>query len=1156
MKNLSPGRSANRRIRLFGQASALTLTASLGLPFMASAQEITDERTDPILSSTINSGAPGDVTITDTGSVVVGPLDGVTAVTMDTDNAFDNQGAITVNDSDNSTGVQILTDLTGDISLGGSVSVVEDYTREDDDEDGDLDGPLAIGTNRVGIGIGDGGTHTGDLTTLDGSSIVVEGNQSIGIEALSFIDGSMRIDGSVGVVGDDAKAIVLEDGASGDIVLGGGITATGENAVAVEITGDIGGALAVESSIQSTGFTSTGLTNYVAFGQTDEDTPALEDRLDDEALLPNTAGMILSGSVTDGLLVNGRVDRFTSQEDIDDETKDTVDDFDENRSTGSITSTGPGPALLITPGAGAGDLTLGTVTETVRDTLDDDEDEDTTEVLATFDYDFGLINRGSIIADGQNVGFDAQAVRIEGNTGTAQETIISGGIQNTGTMRATGFEGNATALSLGAGTQITRLQNEGTIDAATNTTDGDSAIAVDIETGASISTITNSGNIIATTVGESGSATAILDRDGQLSSITNTGTIGAALTSTSQTVTTPGEVIALDLRAHSAGEDVTYLQQLATPVDDTNFDDVIDDEDVTAPQLIGDVLFGAGNETFDVLAGTVDGDIDFGTGDVDFTLDSASLTGEVDFATGTHALDFDTATFNGTLNFTDSTAAVSLIDDSSFTGSIASTNSAVDLSVVDSRLRLDTGTQSDLTSLDVSGTSELVFDIDPFNETLSYLNVAGTAQIGEGVTVTPILQGFSDETFTQTLITADTIGFAGQLSDVGLTDIPHIYNATLSVVDGAESELTLAFAIKTTEELGFDPNQSAAFASLLDVFAADTDLGAEIASITTETEFDQTYNLLLPQRTNASTQYLFSQTNAAFGALADRLDILAFSESQSRGIWVQEHFAVVDQDGDATGPGYNGDGLGFSIGADRRFAGLDNVGLMFTYSSGSFEESTGGNNPVRTAQLGFGGYIQEQVGPVTVRAVGQIGSVDFSSDREVTVGDLFYDIKGDWSGTSEAASLSASTQMQTGFFYVRPQVSVDWFSLSQDAYTETGGDGLLEAEIGAADTGRTSASALVTLGRGFDFGIGILNVEATGGYQSIFSSDPFETTVRYLGSDEAFTLIAPEDADGAALLGVSISSDGQFVKARFGYDLESSDLGSTHYVGASLRLAF
>jgi hypothetical protein len=140
------------------------------------------------------------------------------------------------------------------------------------------------------------------------------------------------------------------------------------------IDGDIGGAFSIDGTLTSTGFTSVGQTNYIAPLNIDEDTDPVEDRLDADDLYDNAYTVRLTGSVTNGLLINGAVDDYVSEEDEDDETKDTVEDFDENRGSGRIYSYGSGIALDIE--AVDTDITLGTVVETVRDTLDDDDDDD------------------------------------------------------------------------------------------------------------------------------------------------------------------------------------------------------------------------------------------------------------------------------------------------------------------------------------------------------------------------------------------------------------------------------------------------------------------------------------------------------------------------------------------------------------------------------------------------------------------------------------------------------------------------------------------------------------------------------------------------------------------------------------------------------------
>ena len=383
----------------------LVLCTSVCAPY-ALAQDISTETTEPVTTSTIDDGAPGDITITEDGSIELSGVEGQVAVTMDSDNNITHDGAILIEDTNSVTGILLETDRTGDLTMSGSISLIEDYTREDEDDDDDLDGPLAIGDDRVGIRLEGGGTHTGDINLQVGSSIAVEGNNSAGLILGSNLDGALTVDGTISVVGEETVGIEIDDGVTGNVLLSSGVTVQGANARAVSIDGDVDGNLTVEASISVTGFTSTQISNYIAPTAITDDTPALEDRIDAEDLNDSGPALAIGGSLGNGFLINGNVDNFTSTEDEEDETKDTIDDFDENRSVGLINSTGSGAAVLISPdldGAATQDIVLGTVVETVRDTTDDDEDEDTTETLATFTYDQGFINRGAISANGLNV---------------------------------------------------------------------------------------------------------------------------------------------------------------------------------------------------------------------------------------------------------------------------------------------------------------------------------------------------------------------------------------------------------------------------------------------------------------------------------------------------------------------------------------------------------------------------------------------------------------------------------------------------------------------------------------------------------------------------------------------------------------------------------
>lgn len=1136
----------------------LVICTSACAPY-ALAQEISTETTEPVTTSTIANGAPGDITITEDGSIELTGIEGQVAVTMDSDNNITHDGSILIEDTNNVTGIVLEADRTGDLTMSGSISLIEDYTREDTDDDDDDDGPLAIGENRVGIRLENGGTHTGDINLQTGSTIAVEGNQSAGILLGSNLDGALTIDGVISVLGEDTIGIEIADGVSGDVLISSSVSAQGANARGVSVDGSVGGNLTVESSITSTGFTDTGETNYLPPLEIEEDTDPVEERIDAEDLNNNGPALAIGGSLTNGFLINGNVDDFVSDEDTEDETKDTIEDFDENRTSGVISSIGSGPAVLISPdlnGAATENITLGPVIETIRDTTDDDEDEDLTETLAVFDYTQGLINRGTMSANGLNVGYEATALRIEGSADGNFTTTITGGMLNTGAITADAREADATAISLGSGAIIGALENTGTISANVSSLTDFSATALLVEEGAEISELINSGTLAAGTFGEAANAIAIRDLSNGLTAITNTGSITAAHSFDGTEVDNIGETRAIDLSTST--QDITVLQTLATPTDDVNSDDVIDSDDVVPPALIGDVLFGSGNDTLTSTSGTIIGDVEFGLGNATMTLSGTDYAGDIAFSDGDNALSFTSGNFVGDVLFGGNTATFNLTN-AIYTGQIISDGTLESLTAVDTDLLFSEGTSATMTTFSLTGDSLLQVDLDPnATNAPATLTVTGTATLGDSVKIRPDLQGISSTDFTHTFIDAGSLVFDGTLDESLIQDTPFIYNVELVANDDVRDTLDLEFSLKTTEELGLDLNQAAAYAAVLDVFSGDDELGAALAEVSEESEFFQIYNLLLPQRTDAATRYLSSQSSAVFGALGNRIKTLSSDEEKPFGFWAQEYFTVIDIEEDTDVPGYNGSGLGFAAGLDSRIGFLDVAGLQVNYSSGDFEEKTGGSNPVTTSSFGIGLYAKESLGPLDFVIASQISNVDFNSRREIEIDEFVFDQAAEWTGTSAMTSASVASEFEMGQFYARPQISVDYFRLEQDAYTETG-DERLALEIGAADTDRSSATAVLDLGARLPVGDrspALIIPEVSIGYRGELSSSPYETTARFLSSEETFDILAQDSFSDAFLAGISLSTDSIMGSARFGYDVEIAEEGIIHFGGATLKLKF
>jgi Autotransporter beta-domain len=1156
-----PERMARGLIIILGMSTALPSWAV----------EIDESTTTPVLSSTANDGQADDIAITEDGEIDLSGLDGTIAVTIDSDNTVTNEGEILADDTDNVTAINVRTDMVTSITHVGTIEFLEDYDREDEDDDDDLDGPLALGTNRVGINVDDGGTLTGNITLDHGSSIVIEGNNSAGVHVRAALDGDYTQQGTISVIGDNALGLGLED-VTGDVLISGAITAQGANASALEINGDISGKLTIESAISSTGFTSTTATNYLAPIYIDDDTEAVEVRRDADDLYDNASGVHITGSLGQGLLINGAVDDFTSEEDEDDETKDTVDDFDENRTAGRIYSYGSAPALVIKADSGE-DLVFAGVVETIRDTADDDDDDDVDEVLATFSYDQGLINRGTIYASGVNIGFDAMALSIAGSDDGTGTVTIDGGILNSGSIQATAFEASSVGLMLGEGTTVGTLVNSGSISSTVYTLTDDTANALVISSGSVLNTILNSGSITASSNGYGGAATSIADESDTLRSITNTGAISALLVSDGRDDPETGSSVAIDLSAQIGG--ATIVQYQETPTEDVNGDDEIDEDDVIEPTIYGDILFGRGDDILKILDGGVAGDISFREGAAIFQLSDAELLGDISFSGETVSLLTEDSEIEGDFDFGAATGTIDFLSSTLLTGNLTSNAYGLNASISDSEIILLEDTSLKLASLSVTDGSTLEFKVDPQNvRTTPFISVSGTAALDSDTTIRPTLTSFIDGDFDVTLIEADMLAFDEGTTALSTENVPWVYNVTLEAEKSDTDELNLDFRLKTADELNLDSNQSGALSAILDVATSDDEIGSAITQLSTQHDFLEAYNLLLPQRTDAATRYLESQSNAAFGALRNHLEFTRSSSESGNGPWVQETYSHVSYDGSGDGPGYDGRGLGLALGFDRSLFGIDAIGIMGTMTDGKFEEKTGGENPVTMKSLGIGLYASEQVSRVNLQAVGQIAKVDHSSYREIDFADYASEVSATWDGLSTSASFVASTELRAGAFRVTPSVGLDYFKLDQDGYSETASNGL-NLWVSGASTDRATADA----GLGFSYvWRGGADLSRNGpayatytqssrdrpmlragldiGYRTTLSSTPYEVDAGFVGFEDSFTLSATEAFEDAATVGLSLLAGSELLKIRFGVDGEFSTDATAVSANASVKLRF
>jgi len=302
------------------------LLATTGLGAIAAATAVPAHAETQITTAVTTpqkTSASGDIRITSSGSVK--PTSGV-GVTMDTSNYVKNEGTIQITGSNNSAGIVANAGLTGDILNTNTITIDENFSPTDTDNDGDIDGLFAQGSNRFGIHVL--GAHTGLIT--NNGTISVEGNQSGGIVLEGPLTGTLTNSGTINVLGNDSVGIEAGD-VSGDVLIPKGtITVQGANAIGVALNGDIGGKLVIQGTVQTSGYRYT-------------TAPADTSKLDADDLLQGGPAVVIGGDVAGGILFDAKpVD--TDANDADEDNDGTPD---ANETTANISSTGGAPAVLI-----------------------------------------------------------------------------------------------------------------------------------------------------------------------------------------------------------------------------------------------------------------------------------------------------------------------------------------------------------------------------------------------------------------------------------------------------------------------------------------------------------------------------------------------------------------------------------------------------------------------------------------------------------------------------------------------------------------------------------------------------------------------------------------------------------------------------------------
>ena len=931
------------------------------------------------------------------------------------------------------------------------------FADNDSDEDGIGEGSQALAGNNWRVGFWKVGEVSSDIIGEAGSAIVVYGNgvgnqHAAGVVISDLtLDGNLDLSTSISMFGDETRGVDILSRITGYYRQRGPIDVRGEAGVGIDVGAAISGSLMIEAGVNATGY-STAPTPRI--GIDESDLTAEQQVANQNERRRGGAAVNIGADVNGGVIIGGRINRVLTEaedtaldnitaaradDDDDDATGNAVTDqktlpfhYDENRlsSPGRLTSYGEADntaTLHINAEIG----TDGAV-ETLLDTTNDDGLAGTDAYrsgLKQFFFSHGLINRGSIEANGWYDGFKADALLL-GNS-----AVINGGIHNSGTISATAYNENARALIIGDSATLNDglrsdnavLLNEGTISAFVGTHTGSSYFDASEEYKATAITLAANANLPSDAV------------------FTNRSSVLAIAEHTKAETNDADDdnvAIAFDFSAYDG--DVNITQELVkddTLLDpnaansasnpysgsgdldiDRNGDGVIDTRDVNAPSIFGDVKFGDGDNVFNVRAGMVAHEINSGRG-VDISFgggdDALTLSNEI-------ADDADD----------DYTAPITTV-----TGRIIKSAGNLDINIGErSRLHLigqegDDETETEnlaVNSLTLNGNLMAVVDQEQLSADTPLLT-ASNLTLGATASIAPRLTGLPEDPTEE--ITVDIISYGNQvtLSSTLLDrdETPFIYNVSLT---DAGSTISANFSLKSFDELQLNQTEGNALNAVLAHFANDENLEAAMTGITNKDDFKSAYRQLLPHYSDGTAQQLSGLADMATGAVSQHLQLINAGGRRGGDGWVQQFGDYRKQEAGADGATVSGTSYAIALGYDLPVSVIDALGLYLQMGFSAVNEKSAATNEVTSESIAYGAYLSDKIGPVQYELNAAYGFVGLESERLVNFVGLVEQVEASWDATSTAASARLAYPILQNEHLLRLEAGIDFFRLEHDDY--------------------------------------------------------------------------------------------------------------------------
>jgi hypothetical protein len=702
---------------------------------------------------------------------------------------------------------------------------------------------------------------------------------------------------------------------------------------------------------------------------------------------------------------------------------------------------------------------------------------------------YGVVIDGSVTGSGLRDGVSATGLQLGAPGGGA--VSVANGVRVRGLLTATSYGADATALRMTAGATAPVLSVGGRIEASLTGEAPATATAVVVEPGAALPTILNAATIRAVAVGSTGNATAILDQAGSLTHVENVGTISASLVSPSGHTAAPtGTAVAIDDSANTTGFSLLSYQGGGLP----------------APVIAGAVRLGSGADSLSIQAGTLTGDISFGAGANSLAIDGgASVAGAITADGGTLALSVG----SGSLQFNNA-------------GRLA------------------------LTSLSLGPSSTTVFTLDPAAGLSTELDVAGPASVASGARIglrtTSIVNG------QQTLALVRSSQLNVGVDQLTLTESPYIYDSHLSL-DQAAGVLGVTISRKSAAELALPPSIAGAYEPVVAAMAQSPTLAEGMLAQTTRAGFLSAYQQLLPEHSGGIFQIVQAGTQAFGRPLDDR------QGGGGGGAWIQQVDFIARAENMTDLAGYDSWGVGLDGGYETSSTPVGIFGATVGVLSGELRPNRSAEATDSVASLvELGTYWRAAVGPFSLNARVAGDYMEARSHRAANFAaggeDAFGEAKSRWSGWAVNGRFRASYEAHFGEAYLRPEVGVDYLTLSEDAHSESGG-GVLDLDIAKRKTTELTGFAGLATGAMFGDPGAFWGPELLVGYRDALSKSGGETTARFANGGDPFTVGPYPIGDSGLVARFALKSE----NGGTAFSLEAGGESRTHFHEVDAKIA-